>query len=474
MAEMLTPDICVIGGGAAGIAVARRAVADGIPVILVEKRQIGGANLSQGAIPAHALAAAAEQHEHLRRGPALGVTGAPLQVNFGKVSEHIRTVGQAMAAQVSAERLTAFGVRVIAAPARFLDRRTVIAGDFTIAARRFVIAAGALPAPPPIPGLNEVDYLTPAGAFEMTRKPGHLLVLGANAHALELAQAYNRLGVDTTVLDNEAALPGEDPELAQVVLDRLRAEGVRIRDRTTIAGFVRRRGGIRATVVEDGEETAVDGSHLLVVAGRAPNVGDLGLDAAAVAYDDAGVTVDSQLRTTNKRIYAIGDVVAGPALAGRAEDQARCVVASIAFRWTRRSRPIDAPVVTFTNPGLARIGLSENEARARKIKMQILRFPLVENDRAQIERMPYGFVKVIVSPRGRVLGAAVVGDEAAEQIALWALVLAGGINIRTLADLVVPYPTRAAGATRLAAGFEGGGLTPLLRRRIIEFLRKFG
>lgn len=474
MADMLTPDICVIGGGPAGIAVAMGAARSAIPVVLVEKARPGGANLSYGSIPSKALIAAAEQHEMLRRGPALGVTGAPLQVNFGKVSDHIRTVGQAVAPHVSAERLTALGVRVINAPARFVDRRTVIAGDFTVAARRFVVATGAVPAPPAIPGLEDIDYLTPAGIFEMSRKPGHLLVLGANSYALELAQAYNRLGVDTTVIDTLAALPDEDPELAEVVLDRLRAEGVRIRDGATISGVTRRRGGVRVTVVESGEEVAVDGSHLLMATGRAPNVAELDLDAAEIASDKDGVTVDGHLRTTNKRVYAIGDVVAGPQVAGRGEDQARRILASIAYRLPRRDRPNDLPMVTFTDPGLARIGLSEADALARRLQVRVLRFPFIENERAQTERMPYGFIKVVASPRGRILGAAIVGHDAAEQISLWCLAMANGLNIRTLADFAPPHPSRAALSREVAATFDGGGLTPHWRRRIIEFLRKFG
>lgn len=474
MAEMITPDICVVGGGPAGIALALRAAREAVPVVLIEKGSPGGADLSYGSVPSKALIAAADHHDLLRRGPTFGVTGAPLQVNFGKVSDHIRSVCNAVGPRVSAERLAALGVRVISAPARFLDRRTVLAGEFTIIARRFVVAAGAIPAVPDIPGLTDVEYMTPESAFDITRKPGHLLVLGAGSYALELAQAYSRLGVDTTIIDSNAALPDEDPELATVVVDRLRAEGVRIRDRVTISGIVKRRGGIRVTVVEEGTEIPVDGSHLLVVAGRLPDVADLGLAAAGIAYNDQGVTVDRLMRTTNRRVYAIGDVVAGPAVAARGDRQAELVLRSILYRLPKRGFSTDVPVVTYTDPGLARIGISESEARRRNDKVRVLRFPFVENDLAQIEHMPVGFIKTIVSRRGRVLGVSIVGRNAGELIAPWSLAVANRLNISAIAEMVTPYPSRSAISKSVAECFDEVGLTRQLRRRIIEFLRKFG
>jgi len=474
MAEMLSPDICVVGGGRAGIAVALGAAREGVPVVLVDKDRLGRADNASDSVSSKALIAAASHHEVLRRAPAFGVTGAPLQVNFGKVSDHIRSVGEAVAPYVSAERLTALGIRVISAPARFLDRRTVIAGEFTIIARRFVLAAGGVPAVPDIPGLADIEYMTPRNAFDITRKPGHLMVIGAGPHALELAQAFNRLGVDTSVIDSNAALPDDDPELATVVLDRLRAEGVRIRDRVAISGITRRRGGVRVTLVEDGEEVAVDGSHVLLAAGRVPNTADLGLAAAGIDHGDTGIAVDKFLRTTNRRVYAVGDIVAGPASATRADYHAERVLSGILYRLPKRVLATDIPLVTFTDPGIARIGLSEAEARQGNDRVRVLRFPFIENDLSQAERLPTGFIKVIVSRRGRVLGVGIVGHDAGELIALWSLAIAKGLNIRAIAEMVPAYPSRAEVAKRVSEGFGEVDLTRQFRRRIIEFLRKFG
>ena len=228
------------------------------------------------------------------------------------------------------------------------------------------------------------------------------------------------------------------------------------------------------TIIEAEEEVAVDGSHLLVATGRAPNVANLGLEVAGIARDPDGVTVDRLLRTTNRRVYAIGDVIAGPRTASRAEYQAERVLHSILFRLPQRDRLSDIPVVTFTDPGLARIGLNEAEARRRDPKLRVLRFPFIENDHAQAERMPTGIIKVMTSRRGDILGAAIVGHEAGEQIALWSLAVANGLDIDAMAGFVPPYPSRAEISRRVAETFRGPGLTPHWRRRIIEFLRKFG
>lgn len=474
MSEILTPDLCIIGGGPGGIAAAVKAAALAMPAVLVEKGAMGGANLAYGGVPSLALQAAAGYYEILRRGPAMGVTGAPLQVNFGKVAEHIRAAVDAVAPNLSADRLAALGVRIVPAAARFTDRRTAVAGDVTIRARRFIVATGAVPTAPDLPGIEGVDYLTVESVFDMSRKPTHLVVIGAGSRGLEIAQAYARLGVDVTVLDDGPALPDEDPELAAMVLDRLRAEGIRVRDRASIAGIARRRGGIRVTLAGEDGESNVDGSHLLLATGRRPNIADLGLDSAGVAFDGSGVIVDRQLRTTNRRIYAIGDAIAGPALANRAGYQAERIVRAMAYRLPLRDDPASVPVVTFTDPGLARVGLIEEDARRRYDKIRVLRFPYGENDRAQAERMAAGAVKVVTRSSGRIVGAAIAGHDPGEQIALWSLALAKRLSVADMLDFVPPYPARADSARRAAETFYGYGLTPSWRRRIIEALRKFG
>jgi pyruvate/2-oxoglutarate dehydrogenase complex dihydrolipoamide dehydrogenase (E3) component len=412
----------------------------------------------------------------------MGVTGAPLQVNLAKVREHMAAVGAAIAANVSAERLTAQGIRVVNAAARFTDRDTIEAGEVVIRARRTILAVGARPAAPEIPGLDGIDCLPVAGVFELSRKPSHLIVLGAGRDGLELAQAFNRLGIDTTVLDRGPALPEVDPELSAIVVDRLRAEGIRVRVGVDIVSVGRRRGGVRFTVSDPQDDAAaIDGSHLVITGGRKPNVDGLALDIAGIRSDANGIVVDRNLRTGNRRVYAIGDAVAGRADATRSQVQAGQVVRSILFRLAVADKSDEAPFVAFTDPGLATVGIDEAAARRRHgSRVRVLRFPFAENDRAQIERMPAGMIKVVVGPRGRVLGAAIVGHDAGEMIALWSLAVSRRLPVSGLAALPVPYLTRAEISRRVAAGLaerdgaEKPGLTGIWRRRIINMLRKLG
>ncbi|HEY5080780.1 MAG TPA: NAD(P)/FAD-dependent oxidoreductase [Bauldia sp.] len=485
MAEELSPDICVIGGGPGGIAAALAVAADGVSVVLIEKGRLGGANLTSGTVPSKALLAAAELHEALRAGPSLGVTGAPLQVNFGKLRDHILAATEAIARNVSPERLTAAGVRVVAGEARFANPDMVVVGETLIRARRFIVAVGSQPEVPSYPGFETIETMTFAEAFELARKPAHLLVLGAGRHTLELAQAYLRLGIDTTVIDEGAALPDDDPELAAIVLDRLRAEGVRVRTGVKIQAIARRRGGIRVTIADPENDATVDagvpvdGSHLLVATGRMPAVEGLGLAAAGIEGNASGIVVDGNLRTTNRRVYAVGDAVAGPALATRAEIQARAVVRTILYRLPARDTASAVPIVAFTDPALASVGLGEAEARRRHPDARILRFPFIENDRAHIERQPAGMIKVMATGGGRILGAAIVGRDAGELIALWSLAVAGGLSLAAMRAFVPPYPTRSAISARVASPDESSllgasGLTPLWRKRIIDLLWKLG
>ena len=480
MAEELAPEICVIGGGPGGIAVAMAAVAAGVSVVLIEKAETGGANLASGTVPARALAAAADIYETLRAGPVMGISGAPLQVNLGKVRDHVAAVTAAVAANVSAERLTALGVRVIAAEARFTAGNLVAAGDVVIRARHTVIAVGSVPVIPDLPGLADVEYMTVASGFDLSRKPTHLIVLGATRHALELAQAYCRLGIETSVISDGAALAEEDPELAAIVLDRLKLDGVRIRTGVKIGSIARRRGGIRFALTDPGDpdsqggEIAIDASHLLVVAGRTPDVENLGLAAAGITHDKDGIVVDRKFRTTNRRVYAIGDAIAGPALAGRAEQEGTALVRALVGRMPVRADATLVPVVTFTDPALATVGLSEAEARKRHRDLQVLRAPFVENDLAQAERLPAGMIKVLVAGNGRILGAAIVGRNAGELIAPWSLAIANNLPITAMDGAAAPYPTRSDIARRVAATFKGPGLTGVWPRRIIGFFRKPG
>jgi pyruvate/2-oxoglutarate dehydrogenase complex dihydrolipoamide dehydrogenase (E3) component len=473
MTETLTPDICVIGAGSGGLSVAAAAAAFGVPVVLIEKGKMGGDCLNYGCVPSKALIAAARRVHIARSAAPLGVD-ASVKVDFARVHDHIRGVIAAIAPNDSVERFTGLGVRVIKGAARFKDAGTIVVNDVEVKARRFVIATGSSPSAPPIPGLDAVRYLTNETVFDLKECPEHLLIIGAGPIGLELAQAFRRLGAQVTVLEAASPFAKEDPECTAVVLAQLAREKIDIRANVKIAQIEKGRGTVRAVLTTDKGEEKIEGSHLLVAAGRRANVEDLGLDEAGIKYERRGVIVDRGLRSSNKRVYAIGDVAGGLQFTHAANYHAGLVIRNALFRLPVSANDALVPRVTFTDPELAHAGLTEAEARERHTKIAVLRWPFHENDRAQAERDTHGHIKVIATSRGKILGATIVGAEAGEMITAWALAVAQAMNIRSMAGVVVPYPVRAEVGKRAAIGFFARSLTNSLVRSTIAFLRRFG
>ena len=475
MAELIRPDICVIGAGSGGLSVAAAAAAFGVPVVLVEKGRMGGECLNTGCVPSKALIAAARRAHGVAALDAFGITASPPQIDFARVHDHVHGVIAAIAPNDSKERFTGLGVRVIEGKARFKDKDTVAVGDdIEIKARRFVIATGSSPALPPIPGLDTVPFLTNETVFDLTVCPEHLIVLGAGPIGLELAQAFRRLGAAVTVLEAHTALAREDAECARIVLDQLAAEGVVLRQGVSVARVEASASGVAVVLGGASGHERIVGSHLLIATGRRPNVEGLDLDAAGIAHSPAGIVVDRALRTTNRRVYAIGDVAGGPQFTHAANYHAGLVIRNALFRLPVKADDSLIPRVTFTDPELAHVGLTEDEARRAHRSIRVLRWPLSENDRAQAERETRGHIKVITDKRGRILGATIVGAGAGELITTWALALANRLNIRAIAGIVVPYPTFGEIGKRAAITYFLPSLTSPFVRRIIGLLRRFG
>jgi pyruvate/2-oxoglutarate dehydrogenase complex dihydrolipoamide dehydrogenase (E3) component len=476
--QQITPDICVIGAGAGGLAAASAAAAFGVNVVLIEKAKMGGEALNSGALPSKALLAAAARANACRDAARFGIKSPRFGVDFAAVRAHLRDVVAAVEPQDSRERFNGLGVRVFAGEGRFTDAETVAVNGYDVKARRFVIATGSSAALPAIPGLAETPHLTNETIFDLAECPRHLVVIGADSIGLELAQSFRRFGADVTVLEPAAALPGADAECAGVVFDALAREGVVLRSDVDIRQVRPALARVQVDIVagDDAEQKTqtIEGSHLLVAVGRRPNLENLDLDAAGIRYQPGGIVVDSGLRTTNKQVYAIGDVTGAPQLSHLAHHQAGLVIRNALFR-----TPVDAdryavPVVTYTDPELAQVGLTEDEARAQVGVIRVLRAPYRENDRARATGATHGHIKIVTDRKGTILGATIVGAGASENIAAWTLGINQKLNIEAFAGVIVPYPTYAEVGKRAAMTYFTRGLTSPLVRRIIGWLRRFG
>lgn len=469
--QTLTPDICVIGAGSGGLSVAAAAAAFGVPVVLIEKGKMGGDCLNFGCVPSKALLAAAKHAQAMRVGMPFGVAAQRPAIDFVKVHGHVHGVIAAIAPNDSKERFTGLGVHVIEGEARFKDKETVAVGDaIEIKARRFVIATGSAPALPSIPGLDQVAYLTNETVFDLTVCPEHLVVIGAGPVGLEMAQAFRRLGASVTVIEAATPLGRDDAECVAIVLDQLAREGIAIRAGTSV---LRVEGGLKPRVViaaADKEET-IEASHLLVATGRRSNLDGLDLAAARIKTGPRGILVNKRMRTSNRRVYAVGDVAGGPHFTHAANYHAGLVIRNALFRLRARADETIVPRVTYTDPELAHVGLTEAQAGRR---IRVLRWPYHENDRAQAERETRGHIKVVTSQRGLILGATIVGAHAGELIVPWILAVTQRLNIRAFAELVMPYPTLAEIGKRAAVSYFAGGLTKPFVQRIISALRRFG
>jgi pyruvate/2-oxoglutarate dehydrogenase complex dihydrolipoamide dehydrogenase (E3) component len=476
MAEVLTPDICVIGAGSGGLSVAAAAAAFGVPVVLIERGKMGGDCLNYGCVPSKALIAAAKRAHAVENAARFGVKAQRAKIDFLDAHAHVESVVRAIAPNDSKERFTGLGVHVIAGTARFKDRRTVAVGDgFEVRARRFVIATGSRPSIPPIPGLADVPHLTNETVFELIQCPKHLLIIGAGPIGLELAQAHRRLGAEVTVFEAAQPLAHEDPECAAVALDALAREGVTIRAGVSIARIERTRPRVRVVLAGANGEEAIEGSHLLVATGRTGNVEDLNLAAAGIACEARGIRVTKGLKTTNRRVYAIGDAVAGARqFTHLANHHAGLVIRNALFRLPVNAAAGVIPRVTYTDPELAHVGLSEEEARRKYGTIRVLRSSYHENDRAQAEAETDGHIKIVTDRRGRILGATIVGAQAGELIATWTLAIRQRMTVGAFLDMVVAYPTLSEIGKRAALTYYAPRLTHPWTRRIIAFLRCFG
>ena len=473
-------DLCIIGAGSGGLSVAAGAAQMGARVVLIEKGRMGGDCLNFGCVPSKALIAAAAAAETVRSAGRFGVNGHEPEVDYPALRDHIRGVIAAIAPHDSVERFEGLGVTVIQAAARFTGPREVTAGDTTVRARRFVVATGSTAAVPPIPGLDSVPYLTNETIFDLAERPAHLIVIGGGPIGAELAQAQRRLGARVSLLEMAQVLGRDDPEVTAYARDRLVRDGVEIHEGIAIKKIAPDGNAIAVTFEEEGAETTLSGSHLLVAAGRRATVEGLGLEAAGVDFTAKGIAVDRRLRSSNKRVFAVGDVAVVDGLGSYqfthlAGYHAGIVIRNALFRLPARVNYDALPWVTFTDPEVAHVGLTEAQARERHgDRVRVVKWSLAGNDRAQTERETEGLVKVVVGARGRILGASIAGPRAGELLQPWVLAIDQGLKIGALASFIAPYPTLGEVNKRAAGNYYTPSLFSQRTQKIVRFLQRLG
>jgi pyruvate/2-oxoglutarate dehydrogenase complex dihydrolipoamide dehydrogenase (E3) component len=470
--QRMKADLCVIGAGSAGLSVAAGASQMGASVVLIEKGKMGGDCLNTGCVPSKSLIAAAQAAHTLQTASRFGVNVSPPQIDFHRVHAHIHGVIAAIAPHDSVERFEDLGVRVIQGAARFVAPSEVDVDGTLISARRFVIATGSKAAVPPIPGLDRVAYHTNETIFDITDRPDHLVIIGGGPIGLEMAQAYRRLGARVSVIEQAVILAKDEPEAVEIVRQTLIAEGVDLFENTAISSVQHTNSGIELGAIKDGSQGVFSASHLLIATGRKPSIHGLNLEVAGVAYTPSGITVDARLRTENKAIFAIGDCTGGPQFTHVAGYHAGIVIRNALFGLPSRVDYKALPWVTYTDPELAHVGLTEASAKAAGDEVKVLSWSFDENDRAQAELSAQGLAKIVLGPKGKILGATIVGPHAGELISLWGLALSSNLKISKIASLLAPYPTLSEISKRAAGSYYTPTLSSPRTRKIVKFIQR--
>jgi pyruvate/2-oxoglutarate dehydrogenase complex dihydrolipoamide dehydrogenase (E3) component len=474
MSERVDTDICIIGGGSAGLSIAAGASQMGAEVVLVEGSKMGGDCLNYGCVPSKSLLAAGKAAKLAMAAERLGIGLGPPRIDFRAVHDHVADVIATIAPHDSVARFEGLGVRVIEAMARFVGPNEIEAGDVRIRAKRFVVATGSRPFVPPIPGLEDVPYLTNGTVFDLTERPGHLIIIGGGPIGCELGQAFRHLGARVSIAEMASIMPKDDPELVDLLRAHLLGDGIELFEQCKVTAVEKTKDGLAVHLLRGEEELRIEGTHLLVAAGRRASLEGLDLDAAGVAYDRGGIKVDRRLRTSNRKIYAAGDVAGGFQFTHIAGYHAGIIIKNALFRLPAKTDDRAVPWVTYTTPELAHVGMTEAEARGTTADLRILRWPFSDNDRAQTERNTEGLVKVITNKRGKVMGATILGAHAGELIQPWILAISQGLKVSALATMIAPYPTLGEAGKRAAGSFYTESLFSARTKRIVRFLLKFG
>jgi len=467
-------NLVVLGAGPAGLVCAAGAAALGAKVALVERHLMGGDCLNVGCVPSKSLLRTSRLYADLRDAAAYG--GRPpevVPVDFPAAMERLRRIRARISRNDSAEHFRSLGVDVFFGQAAFSGPHTVEVAGATLRFRKAVIATGARPSTPPIPGLSETGYLTNETVFNLTRRPGRLMVIGGGPLGCELAQAFQRLGSDVTVVHKTPFfLPQEERDAAQLLAEAFERDGIHLRlnSEVTSAERVGHEKRVRLRSADDEETVVVD--EILAAIGRAPNVEGLNLESAGVTCDGGkGVVVNDHLQTANPDVYAAGDVCLERKFTHAAEASARIVVQNALFRGRKKLSALTIPWCTYTDPEIAHVGLYVSEARARGIPVKTYTIPMHDADRSIADGEEEGFVKVHVKEgTDRLLGATIVARHAGEMIGEISLAIVAGVGLRTIGNVIHTYPTQAEAIKKAADAYSRTRLTPFVKKLTTKWL----
>src|SRR6266851_2213828 len=460
--------LVVVGGGTAGLVTAAGAAGLGASVALVETNLMGGDCLNFGCVPSKALIRAARAAAEMRDAAVYGIEPVNVQVDFGRVMERMRRLRAELSAKDSARRFRdELGVDVFIGEARFTGVDMVEVDGRKLRFRKACIATGARAAAPPIPGLAEAGYLTNETVFSLTELPRRIAVLGAGPIGCELSQTLRRFGAEVTLLERGPhILPREDEEAARLVEQAILRDGARLLTEVTVKQVERRGGEKVLTLDQSGEPAELVVDAILVGAGRLPNVTGLGLEEAGVEYDEMhGVKVDDRMRTTNRRIFAAGDVASRFKFTHISDATARIVIRNALFFGRDRMSALTVPWCTYTDPEVGHVGLNEVEARERGIAVTTFVQEFREFDRAVLDSEVSGFVKVHVRQGGdQIVGATIAARHAGEMLSELTLAIAREVDLGAIATVIHPYPTQAEAIKKVADAFNRTRLTPRVKR----------
>lgn len=473
MKTTIKTDVCVIGAGSGGLSVAAGTSQLGLSTVLIEKDKMGGDCLNTGCVPSKALLAAAK-NAHIKQSSDIpGIAATDPTIDFSTIKHHVSDVIKSIEPNDSQQRFEGLGVTVLRNEARFISPNLIRSGDDVIQAKYVVIATGSRPVIPPIKDINTASPLTNESIFNLSERPKHLLIIGAGPIGIEMAQAHCRLGSQVSVFDMATLLPRDDESNVSTLREVLVNDGINFYERVAIKQIKKENDLITVYLERNEKIFEISGSHLLVSAGRSPVTDTLDLEKAGIKYDKKGISVDKRLRTNKKHIYAIGDVSGGPQFTHIAGYHAGIVIRNICFKIPAKVDYRALPWVTFTDPELAQVGLTEKQAKIEYgNNIKVTQWPFKENDRAIAERTITGNVRVITTRRGHILGASIIGPHAGELCQVWGLAISSRLKIGAIAGMIAPYPTLAEINKRVAGAWFTKNLFSRKTQTLVRLLQK--